>query len=133
MGATYLDEGGTEHPIVMGSYGIGPARVVAAAAEQGHDVEQARYEDKLREADKVDPDVNTRSQDYQPDVWSDQRDETAATSTTAQEPGTASTSAEGDTPRHAADTGTTSSTTSPTAPSEETAVTSEERRRSEPT
>jgi prolyl-tRNA synthetase len=37
MGATYLDEGGTEHPIVMGSYGIGPARVVAAAAEQGHD------------------------------------------------------------------------------------------------
>src|SRR4051812_5421833 len=37
MGATFLDEGGTEHPIVMGSYGIGPARVVAAAAEQGHD------------------------------------------------------------------------------------------------
>ncbi len=34
LGATYLDESGTEHPIVMGSYGIGPARIVAAAVEQ---------------------------------------------------------------------------------------------------
>ncbi len=35
--ATYLDEGGVERPIVMGSYGIGPARIVAAAIEQGAD------------------------------------------------------------------------------------------------
>src|SRR4051794_28217444 len=34
LGATYLDEAGSEHPIVMGSYGIGPARIVAAAIEQ---------------------------------------------------------------------------------------------------
>jgi prolyl-tRNA synthetase len=34
LGATYLDEHGTEHPIVMGSYGIGPARIAAAAVEQ---------------------------------------------------------------------------------------------------
>ena len=34
LGATYLDESGTSHPIVMGSYGIGPARIVAAAIEQ---------------------------------------------------------------------------------------------------
>ena len=34
LGATYLDEDGQEHPIVMGSYGIGPARIVAAAVEQ---------------------------------------------------------------------------------------------------
>jgi len=34
LGATYLDEDGQEHPIVMGSYGIGPARIVAAAIEQ---------------------------------------------------------------------------------------------------
>ena len=27
LGATYLDEEGNEHPIVMGSYGIGPARI----------------------------------------------------------------------------------------------------------
>ncbi len=34
LGATYLAEDGTEHPIVMGSYGIGPARIAAAAVEQ---------------------------------------------------------------------------------------------------
>jgi prolyl-tRNA synthetase len=34
LGATYLDEDGKEQPIVMGSYGIGPARVAAAAVEQ---------------------------------------------------------------------------------------------------
>jgi len=34
LGATYLDERGSERPIVMGSYGIGPARVLAAAIEQ---------------------------------------------------------------------------------------------------
>jgi len=37
LGATYLDEDGTERPIVMGSYGIGPGRIMAAAVEQGHD------------------------------------------------------------------------------------------------
>jgi prolyl-tRNA synthetase len=37
LGATYLDEDGSERPIVMGSYGIGPARIVAAAIEQGAD------------------------------------------------------------------------------------------------
>jgi prolyl-tRNA synthetase len=34
LGARFLDEGGTEHDIWMGSYGIGPARIVAAAVEQ---------------------------------------------------------------------------------------------------
>jgi prolyl-tRNA synthetase len=34
LGATFLDEHGVELPIWMGSYGIGPARVVAAAVEQ---------------------------------------------------------------------------------------------------
>ncbi|MDX6586055.1 MAG: prolyl-tRNA synthetase [Solirubrobacterales bacterium] len=37
LGATFLDENGAEHPIVMGSYGIGPARIAAAAVEQGAD------------------------------------------------------------------------------------------------
>jgi prolyl-tRNA synthetase len=37
LGATYLDENGQEHPIVMGSYGIGPARIIAAAIEQSND------------------------------------------------------------------------------------------------
>jgi prolyl-tRNA synthetase len=37
LGASYLDERGQQQPIVMGSYGIGPARIAAAAVEQRHD------------------------------------------------------------------------------------------------
>ncbi len=37
FGANVLDEAGKSSPIVMGSYGIGPARVAAAAAEQHGD------------------------------------------------------------------------------------------------
>jgi len=37
LDATYLDEQSVERPIVMGSYGIGPGRVLAALVEQGHD------------------------------------------------------------------------------------------------
>ncbi len=37
LGATFLDEDGVEKPIVMGSYGIGPARIAAAAIEQRAD------------------------------------------------------------------------------------------------
>jgi prolyl-tRNA synthetase len=37
LGATFLDEDGTEKPLIMGSYGIGPARTMAAIVEQHHD------------------------------------------------------------------------------------------------
>jgi prolyl-tRNA synthetase len=37
LGAMYLDERGQQQPIVMGCYGIGPARIAAAAVEQRHD------------------------------------------------------------------------------------------------
>ena len=37
LGATFLDEEGSEQPIVMGCYGIGSARIVAAAMEQNAD------------------------------------------------------------------------------------------------
>jgi prolyl-tRNA synthetase len=37
MGATYLDEKGGEIPIIMGCYGIGINRIMAAAIEAGHD------------------------------------------------------------------------------------------------
>lgn len=37
MGASYLDENGRTQPIVMGSYGIGITRLVAAAIEQNND------------------------------------------------------------------------------------------------
>ena len=39
MGALFLDDQGVERPIVMGCYGIGIARTVAAAIEQNHDDE----------------------------------------------------------------------------------------------
>jgi prolyl-tRNA synthetase len=35
--ATFLDEDGVERPLIGGSYGVGPARVMAAAVEQSHD------------------------------------------------------------------------------------------------
>jgi prolyl-tRNA synthetase len=37
LGASFLDENGKEQPIVMGCYGIGPARILAAAIEQHAD------------------------------------------------------------------------------------------------
>ena len=35
--ATFLDEDGKEKPLIMGSYGIGPARTMAAIVEQRND------------------------------------------------------------------------------------------------
>ncbi|MET0524384.1 MAG: hypothetical protein ABWZ91_06260 [Nocardioides sp.] len=40
----------------------------AAAARQGVDVEQASYEDRIREADRVDPAVDHSAPDYTPDT-----------------------------------------------------------------
>ncbi len=37
LGAHYTDEGGESHPMVMGCYGIGVSRIVAAAVEEHHD------------------------------------------------------------------------------------------------
>ncbi len=37
LGAFFLDKNGKENPMIMGSYGIGPARIAAAAIEQNYD------------------------------------------------------------------------------------------------
>jgi len=37
LGANFIDQSGTSHPIVMGCYGIGLGRMLAAAIEQNHD------------------------------------------------------------------------------------------------
>ena len=37
LDATFLDEDGREKPLVGGSYGIGPGRIIAAVIEQNHD------------------------------------------------------------------------------------------------
>ncbi len=43
MNATFLDEEGDSHPIVMGCYGIGVTRLIAAIIEQHHDEEGIRW------------------------------------------------------------------------------------------
>ncbi|HEY5872576.1 MAG TPA: proline--tRNA ligase, partial [Gaiellaceae bacterium] len=37
LAATFLDEDGTEKPLIGGSYGVGPGRVMAAVVEQSYD------------------------------------------------------------------------------------------------
>ena len=37
LGLTYLDKENKSHPVLMGSYGIGPGRVIAAIVEQNND------------------------------------------------------------------------------------------------
>ena len=43
LGATFLDDDGQEKPLIMGSYGIGPARVMASLVEQRHDDNGIRW------------------------------------------------------------------------------------------
>ena len=43
MNATFLDEEGKSHPIVMGCYGIGVSRLIAAVIEQHHDEQGIRW------------------------------------------------------------------------------------------
>jgi prolyl-tRNA synthetase len=38
LDATFLDEDGKEKPLIGGSYGIGPGRIIAAVIEQNHDL-----------------------------------------------------------------------------------------------
>ena len=55
LGATYLDENGKEQLVYMGSYGIGPARIAAAAVEQFHDeqgIALAEVDRALRRRDR---------------------------------------------------------------------------------
>ena len=47
LGARFLDEDGTERVPLMGSYGIGPGRVLAAAVEQHHDADGIVWPDEL--------------------------------------------------------------------------------------
>jgi prolyl-tRNA synthetase len=39
MGCTFTDEEGADHPMIMGCYGLGIGRTVAAAIEQNHDAD----------------------------------------------------------------------------------------------
>jgi prolyl-tRNA synthetase len=46
-GATYLDESGDRHPIVMGSYGIGLGRNLACVVEAHHDAKGIAWPDEV--------------------------------------------------------------------------------------
>ncbi|NWF89489.1 MAG: proline--tRNA ligase, partial [Ignavibacteriaceae bacterium] len=47
MGARFIDEKGEEHPIIMGSYGIGVERIMACFIEQHHDEKGIIWEKPL--------------------------------------------------------------------------------------
>ncbi len=47
LGATFLDEDGSEKPLLGGSYGIGPGRVMAAIVEQHHDENGIAWPDSV--------------------------------------------------------------------------------------
>jgi prolyl-tRNA synthetase len=47
MGAKFIDEKGDEHPIIMGSYGIGVDRIMACFIEQHHDEKGIIWENPL--------------------------------------------------------------------------------------
>jgi prolyl-tRNA synthetase len=64
MGCNFLDEGGASKPMVMGCYGIGITRTVAAVVEQGHDADGiiwpwpvAPFHVHLLSLDAANPDV----------------------------------------------------------------------------
>ena len=50
LDATFLDEDGREKPLLGGSYGIGPGRIIAAVIEQNHDEQRHR---RLAEVDRA--------------------------------------------------------------------------------
>ena len=53
MKATFVDEDGTEQPYVMGSYGIGVSRIIAAVAEQWNDGAGLRWPKAIAPFDVV--------------------------------------------------------------------------------
>jgi prolyl-tRNA synthetase len=61
--AIYLDRQGLEKPVVMGSYGIGPARIIAAAVEQSYDRDGIIFPLPLRPFDVHLLPVNLKQED----------------------------------------------------------------------
>ena len=62
MGATYVDENGAEKPFVMGCYGIGIGRTVAAAIEQNNDEHGIKFPVPLAPFEVSVIPVNTKQQ-----------------------------------------------------------------------
>jgi prolyl-tRNA synthetase len=63
MGATVLNHDGKEVPIVMGSYGIGVERIMAAAVEQSHDADGIIWPRELTPFDVIVTITNIKQDD----------------------------------------------------------------------
>ncbi len=63
MGATVLNQDGKEVPIVMGSYGIGVERIMAAAVEQRHDADGIIWPRELTPFDVIVTITNIKQDD----------------------------------------------------------------------
>jgi prolyl-tRNA synthetase len=63
MGATVLTQDGKEVPIVMGSYGIGVERIMAAAVEQSHDADGIIWPRELTPFDVIVTITNIKQDD----------------------------------------------------------------------
>ena len=75
MGCVYLDENGKENPMVMGCYGIGVTRTVAATIEQNYDADGiiwpwpiAPYQVHLLDLDPGNPEVRTVADQLEHDL-----------------------------------------------------------------
>jgi len=71
MNATFLDETGVEQTIIMGSYGIGVSRVIAACVEQSNDEHGivfppplAPYDIVLMNLDPKNPEVTAKAEEF---------------------------------------------------------------------
>ncbi len=76
LGAMYLDQNGQQQPIIMGCYGIGVGRLLAAAIEQNHDDKGmvfpapiAPYQVHLVGLNLNDQEVSTASEELYRQLW----------------------------------------------------------------
>ena len=76
LGAQYLDQAGQLHPMLMGCYGIGVGRLLAAAIEQNHDDKGivfpapiAPYQVQLVGLNMSDPDVASAASALYQQLW----------------------------------------------------------------
>jgi len=91
MNATFLDENGSSHPYLMGCYGIGVSRVLAAIADQYNDANGLKWPKKLAPFDihlitinmkdevqsKLSEELYHLLKSYRYDILHDDRDERA--------------------------------------------------------
>ncbi len=69
MDATFLDASGKERPIIMGCYGIGVGRTIAAAIEQNHDEKGIIFPEPLAPFDVIISVINAKDEEMMSAAW----------------------------------------------------------------